>query len=282
MAYPAAPKSKYDRDLGRGFRLSVAAHIALALFILIKAVILPGKPVPLVPTLRVDMVGLPDLLKQDLKKAPDARANSDAINEALKQAEESAKKIQPPKPLPKVAEPVEKAEPNEMVLKPKQIQTAKREKEKPKEKEKHREKKLMSALNRIRALEKIKDDVKSHKPATANSTLIKGNKLSKGSSLSGDAIESDVANYYDSVRERLQDNWEIPIWFKNQGFSAKVQIFIDRSGRLRNFRFIKPSGNAQFDDAVKRTVSESQPFPIPPDDVISTVLVDGILVGFPL
>lgn len=280
MSAPTAPKNIYDRDLSRGFRLSVAVHIGLALLILIKAVVLPGNPVPMVPTLRVDVVGLPDLLKQDLKKAPDARANSDAIKEALKQAEESAKKITPPKPLPKVAEPVEKAEPNEMVLKPKQIQTAKREKEKTKEK--HREKKLFSALNRIRALEKIRDDVKSHKPATANSTLIKGNKLSKGSSLSGDAIESDIANYFDSVRERLQDNWEIPIWFKNQGFTAKVQIFIDRSGRLRNFRFVKPSGNAQFDDAVKRTISESQPFAIPPDDVLSTVLVDGILVGFPL
>jgi TonB family protein len=280
MSVPAAPKNTYDRDLNRGLRFSVAAHITLALLILIKAVVLPGKPIPLVPTLRVDVVGLPDLLKQDLKKAPDARANSDAINEALKQAEESAKKIQPPKPLPKVAEPVEKAEPNEMVLKPKQIQTAKREKLK--ENEKHREKKLLSALNRIRALEKISDDTKPHKTAAASSTLIKGNKLSKGSSLSGDAVESDVANYYDSIRERLQDNWEIPIWFKNQGFTAKVQIFIDRSGRLRNFRFIKPSGNAQFDDAVKRTISESQPFPIPPDDVVSTVLVDGILVGFPL
>lgn len=279
MAFPAAPKTTYDKDFGRGFKLSVAAHVGLALLLIIKAVVLPGKPITMVPTLRVDVVGLPDLLKQELKKAPDARAN-DAIEKALKQAEESAKKIEPPKPAkaPKEAAPVEKAEPDELVLKPKQIQTAKREKEK----EKHREKKLLSALNRIRALEKISDDTKPRKTAAASSTLIKGNKISKGSSLSGDAVESDVASYYDSVRDRLQDNWEIPIWFKNQGFSAKVQIFIDRSGRLRNFRFIKPSGNAQFDDAVKRTVSQSQPFPVPPEDVVSSVLVDGILVGFPL
>jgi colicin import membrane protein len=279
MAFPAAPKTIYDRDFGRGFRLSVAAHVALALLLLIKAIVLPGKPIPLVPTLRVDVVGLPDLLKQELKNAPDARANSDAIEKALKQAEDSAKKVEPPKALPKTKEPVEKAEPDEMVLKPKQIQVTQRDKLR--EKEKHREKKLLSALNRIRALEKISDEVKPHKTG-ANATLIKGNKISKGSSLSGDAIQSDVASYYDSIRDRLQNNWEIPIWFKNQGFSAKVQIFIDRSGRLRNFRFIKPSGNAQFDDAVKRTVSESQPFPVPPDDVVSTVLVDGILVGFPL
>lgn len=279
MAFPVAPKSAYDKDFGRGFKISVAVHVGLALFLLIKAVVLPSKPVMLAPTLRVDVVGLPDLLKQDLKKAPDAHADN-AIEKALKQAEEAAKKIEPPKPIkaPKEPAPVEKAEPDELVLKPKQIQTAKREKEK----EKKREKKLLSALNRIRALEKISDDAKPRKTAASSSTLIKGNKISKGSSLSGDALESEVASYYDSVRDRLQDNWEIPIWFKNQGFSAKVQIFIDRSGRLRNFRFIKPSGNAQFDDAVKRTVSESQPFPAPPEDVVSTVLVDGILVGFPL
>ncbi len=279
MAFPAAPKNAYDKDLGRGFRISVAVHISLALLLLIRAVVLPGKPISLVPTLRVDVVGLPDLLKQDLKKAPDSRAN-DAIEKALKQAEDAAKKIEPPKPLkiPKASEPVEKAEPDEMVLKPKPIQAAQREKEKTK----HREKKLKSALDRIRALDKISDDSKPRKTSAASSVLIKGNKISKGSSLSGDAVESDVANYYDSVRDRLQNNWEIPIWFKNQGLSAKVQLFIDRSGRLRNFHFIKPSGNAQFDDAVKRTVSESQPFPAPPDDVVSTVLVDGILVGFPL
>jgi colicin import membrane protein len=275
-AVPAAPRSNYDRDISRGFKLSIFAHIALALVLLVKTVAFPGKSIIIPPTLRVDVVGLPDLLKQDLKKAPDARAD-EAIQKALKQAEEAAKKIEPPKPVkaPKAPEPVEKAEPDEMVLKPKQIQAAN------KEKEKRREKKLMSALDRIRALEKISDDTKPRKTA-ASATLIKGNKISKGSSLSGDARESDVANYFDSVRDRLQNNWEIPIWFKNQGISAKVQIFIDRSGRLRNFRFIKPSGNAQFDDAVKRTISESQPFPLPPDDVVSTVMVDGILVGFPL
>jgi TonB family protein len=273
-------KGSEDRDFRRGFRLSIVAHLAVAFAILIKAVVLPNKPVTIVPTLRVDVVGLPDLLKQDLKKGADARASQEAINKALKQAEEAARKIEPPKPmkLPKASEPVEKAEPNEMVLKPKQIQAEKNEKENTK----HREKKLMSALHRIRALDKISDEVHPKKPTSEGATLIKGNRISKGSSLSSDAVESDVANYYDSVRDRLQDNWEIPIWFKNQGLSAKVQIFIDRNGRLRNFRFIKPSGNPQFDDAVKRTISESQPFPAPPEDVISTVLVDGILVGFPL
>src|SRR5437764_1266782 len=106
-AVPAPPKSAYDRDLSRGFKISVIAHIALALFLLIKTVVFPGNPVPIIPTLRVDVVGLPDLLKQELKNVPQAQS-SEKMQEALKQAEESAKKIEPPKPV--IAPPVEKAE----------------------------------------------------------------------------------------------------------------------------------------------------------------------------
>ena len=211
----------------------------------------------------MDIVGLPDQLKQELKTAPPVAETKPAEKpaEPQKQVEKA--------PVAK-AKPVEMAKPDEMVLNPKRAH----------EKELAREKKLKGALSRIKALESITDE--PHPKHSAPAVLIKGNKVSKGSSLSGDAKESDQANYYDAVRDRLQDHWEIPIWFKNQGLSAKVQIYIDRSGHLHGFKFIQTSGNAQFDDAVKRTVAESQPFLSPPESIASTVLINGILVGFPL
>ena len=90
---------------------------------------------------------------------------------------------------------------------------------------------------------------------------IKGNKISKGTSLSGDAKESDQANYYDQFLGRLRDNWALPVWLSRQNLSAQVQIYIDARGRLHGFRFVKLSGNAQFDDAVKQALEESAPFP---------------------
>jgi TonB family protein len=156
-----------------------------------------------------------------------------------------------------------------MVLKPKLA--------KPELTEKQREARLKEALSRIQSLEKIEDA-----PSKAKSQPIKGNKISKGTSLSADAKEALVASYYDTLRDRLNYNFGLPVWLSRQELSAQVQIFIDNRGGLRGYRFTKSSGNPQFDALVKKAVESSQPFPAPPGGLTSSLLADGISVGFPL
>lgn len=262
QAPPDRPKLQSDYDFNAGLKASVIGHLALIFLILVKSLVFPGKPLLYIPTLKVDIVGLPDVLKKDLKANPESEAAQKEIAKALKDAEQQIKKLKtvPPKVI---------AKKDEMVLKPKNAESAKA-----------REKKLKSALDRIKALNKITspDESDSHNAPK----VIKGNKISKGSSLSGDARESDQTSYYDALRERLQENWSLPVWLSRKDLSAQVQIFIDSRGKLRNFRFTKTSGNSQFDDAVKKTLKKSEPFPVPSDADASTVLVDGVLIGFPL
>jgi outer membrane biosynthesis protein TonB len=260
-----APRHPGEDSLAKGVRLSVIAHAVAFATIFLKAVVFPGKSVPFVPTLRVDLVGLPDVLKKDLVKTPAASSTND-IEKALKQAEADARKIKAPAPIKLPDKPVEKAAPDEMVVKPK-VATP--------EAPEARGKKLKSALDRIKALERIKGEVEQ--PAKS-SNVIKGNKVSHGASLSGDAKEAPQATYYDLLREKLQENWALPVWIARQQLSAQVLVFIDARGRLASYRFTKPSGNSQFDDAVKRTLTESQPYPAPPADIAGS----GVLVGFPL
>ncbi len=246
-----------EERLSAGLRWSLIIHGALLMTAFMKTVVFPGKPVTLLPTLRVDIVALPDVLKKDLKLP------SSILNPA------------PPSPPPQkksTSAPEEKAAPDEMVLKPSKV----------KEASKQREKKLKSALNRIKALEKIASE--NEPPKEKAAPLIKGNKISKGTSLSADALEAATASYYDTVRDRMQEKWELPIWLsRQQNLSAKVMIFIDSRGKIRSFHFVKNSGNAQFDDEVKRTLQQSQPYPPPPPgEIASKLLTDGILVGFPL
>lgn len=252
-----------DQALGRAIRVSMALHGALLFFFTIKSVVFPSTPVLIAPTLRVDIVDLPDVLKKDLMKAPLPEI-------AKKDSEGEVKK--PPKIAdpPKTETKIEKAERDEMVLNAKQAAKEKAD----------REKKLRGALARIKALDRIQ--AIPNEDAEPVPTVIKGNQISKGTSLSGDARESMQATYYDALRERLQENWALPLWLERQKLSAQVQIFIDRSGKTRNFKFLRLSGNAQFDEAVKRTLTQSQPFPIPPDDIRDKILVDGVLIGFPL
>lgn len=263
-----APLSASDRlaaepGLQRALKVSAIAHAGFALFIIVKSLIFPGKPVSYIPSLRVDIVGLPDLLKKDKNKVSKLADPSD-LNKALKEAEVKAKELK--ETAKKAPKPKEIAKPGEMVMKPKAAAAE----------TKVREKKNQSALDRIKALNKIAE---SEEPTAV---VVKGNQVSKGTSLSGNARESAQASYFDLLRDRLQDNWSLPVWLARQNLSATVQISIDGRGRLRSFKFLKVSGNLQFDEAVKRSVNESQPFPIPPREILENLMIDGIPVGFPL
>jgi TonB family protein len=263
---PPAPAGVYvasSEDYGQGLRVSVMVHAGFAAAVILRFLVFPTKPAVFVPTLRVDIVGLPDILKKDLSKVPRA-PSLDEIAQALKHADEQLKKNPPPKPLPNLPKP--EPEPDRMVLHPKRAA--------PEVSEATREKRLHTALARVKALERIEQK--------ESSPVVKGNKVSKGTSLSGDAKEAAQASYYDTLRERLQENWALPVWIARQELSAQVRIFIDARGRLHNYAFMKPSGNAQFDDAVKKAIADSSPFPAPPAELGSGLLADGILVGFPL
>ena len=251
----ATKKPLPENEMGTGLKRSLFVHFAIFIAIFIKCMIFPDKPLIYIPTLRVDLVGLPDILKKDLSKYSKLPANSQ-LDQALKNAETDAKNIKAVPP----------ATPDEMIFKP----------QSPVERL-AREKKLKNALARIKALNKI--DAES---TTKSAPLIKGNAISKGTSLSADARESAQTSYFDMLRERLREYWSLPVWIARQNYSAQVQIFIDARGKLYSYRFIKLSGNAQFDDAVKRTITESQPYPQPPESMITSLLSNGILVGFPL
>jgi protein TonB len=262
------PEALTATDQNRGLRWSIGLHAAVAAFVLIKGLFFPGNPLPYVPTLRVDLVGLPDQLKNDLSKISKAPMDKE-LADALKKVEQKPKDIVKVKPLDKDA-PKETDELG--MLKPQP---------KPKDNSKAREKKLMSALDRIKALESVEDS-DTPKAAKAASAPVKGNKISKGSSVSGEARESDQVQYYDLLKARLQENWSLPVWLARQQYGAQVILFIDNHGNLRAYRFNKMSGNTQFDDAVKRAIQQSVPFDPPPEAIASAVFTNGVVVGFPL
>lgn len=269
-----------DKDFNKGLRWSLALHGALGLFVLLKTLVFPGEPKPYTPSLRVDIVGLPDHLKNELQRLPrdlPKGGTTEDLSKALQKAQEDAQRVKKTQAesRPTAAKPEKaQASSDELTLNPKKAPPSGKE---------DRQKKLKSALDRIKALSKISDsESQSPAPAAKSAPLLKGNRISKGTSLQGDARESQDSGYYDLLKDRLQENWLLPVWIARQNLSARIRIQIDPRGRLKGFQFVKPSGNAQFDEAVKRALTESQPFPFPPEEIASSVLVDGILIGFPL
>ncbi len=254
-----------DLKLTKGLKWSVFGHALLALLILGKRLIFPDQVQIYIPTLRVDLVGLPDILKKDLKPSQKSQFNQD-IAQVLKKAERDANRIKTTKPTPIK----ELAKKDEMVLKP-SLQH-----------DKTVEKRNQKALNRLKALAKIQEFRDKTDTSSVQHILIKGNQISPGLSLSGDAKEASEAHYYDILRDRLLENWTLPPWIGRQNFDAQVQIYINAQGKLQRLKFLKPSGSSQFDNLIKRTIDLSQPFPFPPQELKTSLLTHGILIGFPL
>ncbi len=254
-----------DRDLALGAKLSLILHLALVIFMIAKGIILPSdEPLALPPVLRVDVVGLPDLLKQEKTALPKTVA-------APKAAE------LPPEPKSKEEPAKNVATKDEMVLKPKsQTKDAQETKASEAKQEKDRKKKISSALDRIKALNRIENDVAD------DGIVIKGNRVSPGTSTADDAREAGESSYLDLLRDHLADNWALPVWLSRQQLSAQVRLYIDGRGKISSFRFVKASGNTQFDDQVQRTLKSSEPYPVPPGHVAASLLRNGVLVRFPL
>ena len=223
-------------------------------YLSVKSILFPSVPKEYISALRVDLVALPDQKKPDLTEPPP--------QPALPKPENSSKPTEIEKP--KV---VADQDPGDYSI-------AKKKKAEHQKKEKEAQKKLKQALDRIKALERVK--------ALTAGTEVKGNQISKGTSLSSDAKTSLEASYSDVVLERVRSNWELPKWLTEKGFSANVIVFIDPRGAIKGMKFTKTSGNTQFDNEVKRTLEASTPFSIPPEGITSDLSSNGIALAFPL
>jgi TonB family protein len=240
---------------------------------------------------------LPDHLAKDLNRVTEAAPD---LKDALKQAEQAAqeqveREKQAASELDKqkaTADEPEEDDPSAVALKQRaKEQKARREEERKQAlAEKEQNDKLKKSLAKLKAmsrLEAIKNSERQTMEKTEGlenraGTLIKGNRLSPGTSLDGSAREAAQASYYDRVRDKLVSNWALPPWLARQKHQAQVVIYIDSRGRIREYQFLKASGNEPFDAAVRKTLQDSQPFIPPPRELASALQSSGILVGFPL
>jgi TonB family protein len=71
--------------------------------------------------------------------------------------------------------------------------------------------------------------------------------------------------YYKSLMEyALRSNWERPADLADDAFVAEVEVSVDPSGRITGVDWKKGSGNAQWDDSVKRAIAATKTVNRPP------------------
>jgi len=77
-------------------------------------------------------------------------------------------------------------------------------------------------------------------------------------------VQASIAErvYQAEVTSRIKGNWAYP--------TALVVITVDRDGTILKSRFEKPSGNAGFDESVRKAIERSNPLPPFPEGYLKT------------
>lgn len=273
------------------FLFSLGLHGGLLLALVIKVYIFPSDPILYSKAIKVDMVALPDKFvtlpeskpipkpvtptepSQKVKPEPQSPPKEDPKPEPEPEPEsepQPPKKTSPevePKPPIKSKDKQEakpRKEPNKVTKKEKKDEVAKKTQTDPPPPETTDE---ADALDRLKKM-------------ANKSSLIKGNQLSEGNSLTGLA-KLHHRSYLDELDAHIKKTWSLPQWLSGESFKARVIITITATGKIKTITFSSPSGNESFDNHVRGALKKAEPLPSPPDSLLQFMEQRGVELRFP-
>lgn len=236
-------------SISKSIYQSVAAHATLVTILVVRGYIAPSAPIQMPPSIRVDIVGLPE---KEQKLTPESKPAPQT----------------PPADTPK---PEAKSPPAKKVEETPKVSLKKDDSKE----EAKKEKAALAKIHEMAALDKIQDEVASQKAQP-----IKGNRVNAGASLTGlEKIEYD--KYFSDIEQRIRQNWNLPQWLVDAGLRAQLLVLIDESGLVKKKTVVKSSGNPEFDDHMMQAIDKSAPFPAPPDRLRAWLSIKGIIFNFP-
>jgi colicin import membrane protein len=241
----------------RNLTISAVGHAVVLALIFVRAVLIPSEPIEIRRAIRVDVVDLPQKMTEEQMKAAPA----------------------PPPPPSKTESKPEPAKPEPVKAAPPKPDTVNLSKAKPKDVAKSQSAAL-AKLKALAALEKIKHDVSEEKKPAKPATVVKGNQVAAGNSLTGlDRIEYD--KYFDDLEGKIRAQWSIPQWLADGDYKAQVQILVDERGYVTKKIMRRSSGNEVFDAQVMAAIDGSSPLPPPPARLQGLLSTSGIILNFP-
>jgi TonB family protein len=230
---------------------SVIFHVSIVLFLGFKAFMIPEQTLEYIPSVRVDIIDLPDKITS--AEIPQTPAKESPKESAAEKPKEKAKEIEKPKAEEKV------------VLNEKS-------KEKPKAD-------TSKSIDRIKQMIEAENKAKVPKEEVLPTPAFKGNRISPGSSLKG-IQQLDFNNYQDSIYTHAKKHWEIPRWLSDSNLNASILITIDEKGFVTKKKIVRSSGDASYDQSVLSAIDKASPFPPPEDKFVDLLSVSGVQITF--
>lgn len=263
-------QSAQQQRMARYLKLSLGLHVGLAALSLLGNLVFPSTAEVFLPSVQIDMVALPDLVKSQ---------NQPILDKTLPVKDAPPPPEPPQKTAEKEPEPRDNAKDDRMSIE--REKQAAIDAKKALERLRNQVKKTQAEeVERARRelLEKRQADLARFKEAYRS--VVKGNQVNEGTSMTGVSAETRNA-YIGMIQEKIRSNWALPAFLQGRGLTANAIVQLDGSGRVIGFRLTKSSGNETFDEYVTTAVQRSSPFAPPPEEM-SRTLRNGFQVNFPL
>lgn len=114
--------------------------------------------------------------------------------------------------------------------------------------------------------------------------IYEGNKISEGSSLEGSLSQEELSEfekYKESLPRFIRPHWSLPSYLARKGLVMRIQIGLDNKGKILFKKIIQSSGVEEFD---KRAILslEKASLPAPKKELVPYARSGKIILGFPL
>ena len=79
-------------------------------------------------------------------------------------------------------------------------------------------------------------------------------------------LNAELEKYIDAIRRLVRDNWSWGGDIANAGLRVEYELVLRKNGDVTDIRLVSPSGNAAYDESVKKAIEIAGSLPVPADD----------------
>jgi len=130
-----------------------------------------------------------------------------------------------------------------------------------------------------------KENKKSIDNEKLRKLILQGNIVSEGSSTVGTTASlgaEEFIRYIQGLPDIVRPNWKLPSYLIDQNLRCRIKVFVASNGRVIRVEVFESSGDKEFDAKAIEAVKLSSPFPIPSKEILVRVTSGQIILGFPL
>lgn len=145
-------------------------------------------------------------------------------------------------------------------------------------------KNLLSRYSQKKVVKKQKKKTKLNVDKL-NKIILEGNRISQGSSTTGDNIDQaqeEFVRFVQALPDRVRPYWKLPSYLIDEDLRCRIRIFMGANGALTKLEVYESSGDEEYDQKAITAIKKSSPFPKPPHKILPRVVAGDVILGFPL